>query len=92
MEFNVESNRIYAVNEKGALIAEITYPDVDTDKVMINRTMVDDSLRGQGVAAKLAEMAYHEIKSRDKKAVVTCSYAVKWFDQNQEYQDILFKK
>ena len=92
MDFKIESNRIYALDEKGELIAEITYPELDSEKVVINHTFVGPSLSGQGVAAKLTEMAYQEIKKQDKKAVLTCIYAVKWFDKHQEYQDILAEK
>ena len=91
MEFIIESNRIYTTDEKGTIIAEITYPNLSDEKVVIKSTFVDNSLRGQGVAAKLTEMAYQEIKKHNKQAKVSCSYAAKWFAENPEYQDILVK-
>ena len=50
MEFTKETNRIFAKDVAGKLIAEITFPNRSATTVDINHTFVDDSLRGQGVA------------------------------------------
>ena len=93
MNFIAEKNRIYAMDSNNELVAEITFPhvssDINSDIVDINHTFVDTSLRGQGVAGKLVEAAYYEIKRQGKKAVVSCAYAIKWFDEHEEYRDIL---
>jgi predicted GNAT family acetyltransferase len=73
----------------GALVAEVTFPDAGGGAVDINHTFVDESLRGQGVAAKLMQEAYDEIKAQGKKAVATCPYAVAWFERNPGKRDIL---
>ena len=92
MEFIKESNRIYKNNEEGKLIAEVTFPGCGENTVVINHTFVDDSLRGQGVASKLMRAAYEVIKEQDKKATLTCSYAIKWYEKNTEKNDIVVKK
>ncbi|MCL2864178.1 MAG: N-acetyltransferase [Lachnospiraceae bacterium] len=89
MEFKYEKNRIYSTNDSGVLLAEITYPDTKEGFVDINRTFVDPSLRGQGIAGKLMKMACEEIKKQGKKAVLSCPYAIKWIAENKEYQCIL---
>lgn len=88
MEFQYERDRIFAVNALGALVAEITFPHRG-DCREIDHTFVDDSLRGQGVAALLVEAAAQTLRSRGDKARVTCSYAKGWFAQRPEYGDIL---
>ena len=88
MDFKHESNRIYLENEDGKCIAEVTFPDVSENKVNINRTFVDSSLRGQGVANKLLTEVAADLRSKNKKAVATCSYAVDWFKKHSEYEDI----
>ncbi len=88
MNFIHESNRVYSLDEKNNIIAEITFPPYG-DCVVINHTFVDDSLRGQGVAGMLVKEAYNEIKKANKKAKVTCSYAIKFFEKNKEFADIL---
>lgn len=89
MEFKYEKNRVYLDNENGKMVAEVTFPSRDNQTVVLNHTFVDDSLRGQGIASKLMEEAYAKIKEDNKKVVLTCSYAVKWFEKNKQYRDIV---
>lgn len=92
MEFKHENNRIYMDNDQGITIAEVTFPNVKDKVVNINRTYVDDSLRGEGIAGKLMLEAAKQIRKEGKKAILTCSYAVNWFSKNNEYDDILEEK
>jgi uncharacterized protein len=91
MEFKNETNRIYMENEKGEMIAEVTFPSISESVVNINHTYVDDSLRGQGIAGKLMEEVVEVLKNSGKKAVPTCSYAVMWFEKNKQYDSLLSK-
>ena len=84
-----EKNRIFAVEETGKTVAEITFPDQEEGIVNINRTFVDDSLRGQGVASQLAKAAAEQIAADGKKARLSCSYAIKWFGKHEEYRKVL---
>lgn len=92
MDFKHEPNRIYLVDDTGSLLAEVTFPAVSDSVVNINHTFVDDSLRGQGVAAQLLKAAADALRAGQKKAVPTCSYAVKWFEKNPDYADVLAPK
>lgn len=92
MEFIRESNRIYSRDKEGKLLAEVTFPQVKEGVVDINHTFVDDSLRGQGVAGKLMEEVTVFLKENNKKAVLTCSYAVLWFGKNEQYKDLIWDK
>lgn len=89
MDFTYSRNKIELLNADGRMIAEVTFPDIDADTVDIDHTFVDDSLRGQGVAGKLMEAAAKQIQSQNKKAVLTCSYAVKWFEKHPEYKEMV---
>jgi predicted GNAT family acetyltransferase len=89
MEFKHEESRIFLNNEEGKTIAEVTFPETSDNTVNINHTFVDGSLRGQGVADKLLSELAQELKSKNKKAVATCSYAVGWFEKHPEYEDLL---
>jgi predicted GNAT family acetyltransferase len=92
MKFLHETNRIYATDENEKIIAEVTFPNVGVNLVNINHTFVDNSLRGQGIASLLMEEAYKEIKKQNKRALATCSYAVKWFEKNTSKKDIIADK
>lgn len=88
MEFTHEPNKISLIeNEK--TLAKVTFPNIDSDTVDIDHTFVDNSLRGQGVADKLLESVAAELNSQNKKAVLTCSYAVKWFEKHPEHSNLL---
>ena len=89
MKFIHERNRVYANNERGEMIAEVTFPDLPDGTVVIDHTFVDPLLRGHGAAASLMEEAYAEIKSQGRKTSATCPYAVAWFKKHPEKGDIL---
>ena len=81
MTFQTEENRIYAKNEAGELIAEVTFPQTGENTCTINHTFVDGSLRGQGIADKLVQAAVNEITSRGMEVQATCSYAAAWLEK-----------
>lgn len=91
MDFKIDKNRIYFEDENGKLLAELTYRDIDDTTVNINRTFVDSSLQGQGIAGKLMQAAVDELVKNGKRAVPSCSYAIKWFEKNKEHQNVLAK-
>ena len=88
MEFTKESNRIYSVNEEGAVVAEITFPENEDGACVIDHTFVDESIRGQGVAGKLVAMAVEQIKEQGKKVQATCSYAASWLEKQVEIEPL----
>lgn len=89
MEFHIETNRIYAEDPSGRLLAEVTFPPLDEGTVIIDHTFVDASLRGQGIAGKLMEAAARQLRETGRKAVPSCSYAVDWFERQEAYRDII---
>lgn len=77
-----ERNAIRKYDDEGKLIAEITFPETEPGVFTIDYTFVDDSLRGQGMAGTLVQLAVDEIKKREGKVAATCSYAKKWLEEN----------
>jgi predicted GNAT family acetyltransferase len=75
MEFKYQPGRVYLEDPNGRPIAEILFPNVDKKTVNITHTWVDESLRGQGIAAKLVEEVIAQLKKSGKKAILTCPYA-----------------
>lgn len=91
MDIKHDDNWIYITDNDNNIIAEVTFPNVKEGVVNINHTYVDDSLRGQGIAAKLVDAACNSIEKQNKKCIVTCPYAVKWFDEHPEKNDLIDK-
>lgn len=84
MEFIHEADRIYANDEKGRLVAEITFPKVNGVPV-IDHTFVDDSLRGQGIAGKLVRAALDQLRTEKAPEIrATCSYVQVWAERHPE--------
>lgn len=83
LHYVVEENGIFAKNEDGAVLAEITF-EQEKDAYCINHIFVDDSLRGMGIAGVLVQKAVDEIKSRGTKVTATCSYAAHWLEKHPE--------
>lgn len=88
MAFVVYENTI-VYKEDGKVLAEVAFPPIGIGTVDICKTHVDESLRGQGMAAKLMEQTACELRKTNRKAVATCSYAIKWFDEHPDYTDVL---
>lgn len=89
MQFQETDGRIWAEDQAGKLVAEITFPETRPGVADIDHTFVDASLRGQGAAGRLVEAAVAQLRRRDMKAVPTCSYAQRWFQNHPEQGDLL---
>ena len=85
MEFQHGPGRIWMDSAEGELLAEVLFPVVGSGIVEITHTFVDDSLRGQGVAAALLTAVVEELRREHKRAKLSCSYAVAWFRRHREY-------
>lgn len=79
--FRTEQDRIYMEDDRGAVLAEITFPETAPGVFTIDHTFVDGSLRGQGIASKLVQAAVDEIRRRGGTVQATCSYAVRWLSE-----------
>lgn len=88
MEFTKTPNGFVLYNAANEMIAEITYRQTnDANIVEADHTFVDQSLRGQGVAAKLVDALVEDMAQQGKKIRPVCSYVVKKFEDEQ-YADI----
>lgn len=84
MKFHSTPARIYSIDETGKLVAEVTFPMISQNVYCINHTFVDDSLRGQGVAAQLVRAAVDQIHAQGGSVTATCSYAAGWLEKHPE--------
>ena len=75
--------------QEGTLLAEVTFPPLRPGVVNIDHVFVDPALRGKGVAGQLLEQVCAALRTTGRRAVVTCSYARRWFGQHAEARDVL---
>ena len=79
-----ETNRVYALDDAGKLLAEITFPETAPGIYCIDHTFVDTSLRGQGVADQLVRAALEQIRDNGGTPIATCSYASAWLARHPQ--------
>ena len=88
MDFKKRADRIWLEDQDGKEVAYVSFSDRG-DHVAILSTVVDPSLRGQGIAGKLLDALAQELRRRGRKAYPICSYAVDWFAHHPEQTDLL---
>lgn len=88
MHLQTEQNRVFMADENQKIVAQVTFPAVKEGLVDINHTFVDESLRGQGVAGQMMQAVAENLRRHHQKALLTCSYAVTWFEKHPEYADV----
>lgn len=91
MLFIHENNKIYMNDDNNHMIAVVTFPKEGDNTVNIDHTYVDDSLRGQGIAGKMMEETVKQLRESNLKAKLSCSYAVKWFEEHPECADVVVR-
>ncbi|MDD3187573.1 MAG: GNAT family N-acetyltransferase [Bacilli bacterium] len=62
----------------------------ETDIISVDHTYVSEALRGQGIAMQLLNKVIDYAKSKEKKILPVCSYAVNKLSK-EEYKDIVVK-
>ena len=83
MNYIFGKDKVYLKNEEGKITAEIDFKNISDDTIEIYRTFVDDSLRGQGVAADLTNETVKYFEKKNIKIMATCPYAKKWLEKNR---------
>ncbi len=90
MNWKFEDERIYGSDEKGELMAEVTFAAKENGEANIDHTYVNPVLRGRGIAGELMEVAAGHFREKGLKATASCSFANAWLKKNRDvYADIL---
>lgn len=71
-------------------LAEMVYVMAGPDKMIIEHTDVDPSLKGQGIGKKLLEALVEYVRSKNMKVIPLCPFANATFQKMKEWQDVLF--
>jgi predicted GNAT family acetyltransferase len=78
----------FYIERDGKRIAEMTYSQQTAQRIVVDHTFVDTSLRGQGVARKLLDAAVSWARQRNCKVGATCSYVITQFARDPSLRDI----
>lgn len=69
-------------------LAELTYTMPDANHATLDHTMVDASLRHQGIGRKLVDAAVAWARTSNVKLTPVCSYARKVFESEPSLADV----
>lgn len=81
---------VFYIEQDGSRIAQMTYTYAGPNKIIIDHTEVDESLKGQGVGYKLVDAAVGFMRENDLKVIPLCPFAASVFKKKTEYSDRLF--
>ncbi|MEQ9468174.1 MAG: GNAT family N-acetyltransferase [Ekhidna sp.] len=84
-----ESKGAYFVEVDGERVAEMTYSKAGVDRIIIDHTEVDDSMRGTGLGKKMVEQAVEDARRKGISIVPLCPFARSVFDRNENLRDVL---
>ncbi|MBW6411617.1 GNAT family N-acetyltransferase [Clostridium weizhouense] len=92
MNWKYENERIYSIDEKGELMAEVTFTHNNNSEINIDHVYVNSILRGKGVAGEAMLVVVDYLRKEGLKATATCSYAGTWFKNHGDlYSDVISK-
>ena len=86
---NVGSKGRFNYEVDGVVKAEMTYSQAGNDKIIIDHTEVDASLKGEGVGYKLVEASVNYARNKQIKILPLCPFAAAVFKKRNEYSDVL---
>ena len=83
------SKGAYFVEVDGKRVAEMTYSKAGSDRIIIDHTEVDDSMRGTGLGKRLVLQAVEDARKKGISIIPLCAYAKSVFDRNEALSDVL---
>lgn len=75
--------------KEGVRLAEMVYVMAGGEKMIIEHTEVDESLKGQGVGRMLLSTLVDYVRERNIKVIPLCPFANATFKKVTEWQDVL---
>jgi uncharacterized protein len=80
---------IFYIENKGELIAEMTYTWLDQNLISIDHTEVNEVLEGNGVGKNMVKFAVEFARKQQIKILPLCSFAKHVFETMPDYNDVL---
>lgn len=80
---------VFYISDGKKNLAEMTYSQAGTDKMIIDHTEVGEELKGQGAGKKLVHAAVEYARQSGMKIIPLCPFAKSVFDKTPEFADVL---
>ena len=72
--------RVFGIEDE----AELTFSKVSDKLIIVDHTGVPDSMRGQGIAAALAERVIADVRAAGQKIVPLCPFFRSYVERHKE--------
>lgn len=79
----------FFIEKEGERLAEMTYSKAGDDKIIIDHTEVNPSLKGTGAGKKLVAEGVKYARENGLKIIPLCPFAKSVFEKNADYSDVL---
>jgi len=79
----------FFVQNGGERLAEMVYVKAGSQKMIIEHTEVDDSLKGEGIGLKLLMELVDFVRKENIKVIPLCPFAKAMFQKKEELRDVL---
>tara|TARA_R110001592_G_scaffold88299_1_gene260020 strand:- start:1251 stop:1529 length:279 start_codon:yes stop_codon:yes gene_type:complete len=80
---------VFYVEKGNEILAEMTYIWAGTDRIIIDHTDVNVSLKGKGIGKQMVTKAVEFAREKGIKIVPLCPFARSVFDKVKEFNDVL---
>lgn len=74
---------------RGGEAAEITFSRVNPTLIIVDHTGVPDSMRGQGVGARLAAHVVTDARAKGEKIIALCPFFKAQAQRHADWQDVV---
>ena len=79
----------FFVMQDHRILAQMTYVWAGTDRIIIDHTAVDDTLRGKSAGKQLVAKAVDFAREKAIKIIPLCPFAKSVFDKVEAFRDVL---
>lgn len=79
----------FFIRQNNELLAEMTYVWAGNDRIIIDHTRVNPSLKGKGIGRQMVAMAVDFAREKQIKIVPLCPFARSVFDKEKTFTDVL---
>ncbi|MEX0722106.1 MAG: GNAT family N-acetyltransferase [Balneolaceae bacterium] len=79
----------FYIEIEGKIVAQMSYVWAGEDKIIIDHTEVDNSLKGKGAGKQMLLKTVEFARSKGIRILPLCPFAKAMIDRSKELQDIL---
>jgi predicted GNAT family acetyltransferase len=87
-EFDGKSGAFFLTVE-GERLATMNYLMLENKTILVEHTLVDDALKGQGIGKSLLKKLVDYSRQNQIKVKATCSFVIAIMNKTPEWQDVL---